>query len=654
MVYIAKESIYTFDAHYGQRVFCFDAAYINPETVTWYVSTPFGKEGVPNKIGDTEIASGMDYKWVKFKINRDTDVIIPNNGGGSYTSIKHNRWYPGDDSPELMDILKFTQYIKAQKRLLDATLYNINLDYTSIDNVNIIRDILRESNIDFVLEEDEEWKNAFPNRPDLYYRFRIYVTTYVDEYYYKVDPISNLASVDLWKRFVNKPNRLMHILCDDRVSLDKASSATGSVITIRQRSIQTPFNINKPTLTTGWGCETIDELEESRCFFFSPNEYYNSSGNISGTPTIPTGNNSPYNGLYNTAVLLGMVNNNNYVNNIKWSTFLDFNQLNDQTYGDGTTYNQMAHFIKEDKLALLYGTLMRNRDNNGNGIIDPDELKWYVGALNQYVGLYIGGEGLTQNAWLYAPRYSTQPNERLNDGSKFNDAYKWRVRVISSTNNTMLWGEEGISTSSYGANFGKPAMVLIKSLRNLGIDNITASQLANKESAETKYDFLINVTKPTDETDINAVYSFDLTNVNESSLRFFTTRELEPYTENTEMARCYSKFETGPLVTLAEAGYRRGDYDGYIDLKNDLLAGNSPCPKGYRVANIREGALMSVNCTNAAWWNNDKYSVVTSEFSLRSYESHNGCISWEVKNNHITLNGVADDGKHIRCVRDIR
>ncbi|MDE5638162.1 MAG: hypothetical protein K2I43_09165, partial [Alistipes sp.] len=46
-VYIAKESIHTFDAHYGQRAFSFDEACISPATVTWYVKTPFGREGTP-------------------------------------------------------------------------------------------------------------------------------------------------------------------------------------------------------------------------------------------------------------------------------------------------------------------------------------------------------------------------------------------------------------------------------------------------------------------------------------------------------------------------------------------------------------------------------------------------------------------------------
>ena len=37
----------------------------------------------------------------------------------------------------------------------------------------------------------------------------------------------------------------MFLLCDSNFSLDQASTATGSVITIRQRSIQTPYNLTR-------------------------------------------------------------------------------------------------------------------------------------------------------------------------------------------------------------------------------------------------------------------------------------------------------------------------------------------------------------------------------------------------------------------------
>lgn len=42
---------------------------------------------------------------------------------------------------------------------------------------------------------------------------------------------------------------------------------------------------------------------------------------------------------------------------------------------------------------LQYSCLTRNRDNNGNGIIDADEIRWYMPAIKQLVGLWMGANG---------------------------------------------------------------------------------------------------------------------------------------------------------------------------------------------------------------------------------------------------------------------
>ena len=102
-VYIAKESIYTFDSHYGQRVFAFDQASITSENVTWYVKTPFGREGMPEVVNGAEIPNGLDYKWVLFRIN---DI----EASGQYSH--RNQKY---DPDEVMDIIEFCDYIREQK-----------------------------------------------------------------------------------------------------------------------------------------------------------------------------------------------------------------------------------------------------------------------------------------------------------------------------------------------------------------------------------------------------------------------------------------------------------------------------------------------------------------------------------------------------------
>ena len=650
MVYIAKESIFTFDAHYGQRVFAFDAAYIDPATVTWYVKTPFGKEGTPDKVGDTEVPSGMDYKWVHFMVNNlnsTSDYSYTYGGSTSTRSLSspayshHNMRYPGDGNSKLMDIVQFTKYIKEQKRAYEA------------GNENAFR-----------REFDQDWFNWYNNKhigsevsdpssdPDgPWFRDRIYVTVFVDEYYYEVNPITGDADPQLWKRFVNQPNRLMHILCDNQKSLDKASSATGSVITLRQRSIQTPYNIDQDDLLSGWGCETEDENADSYLWFFETGESMSTGpGSVSAM-----GNTAVHNGLYNTARIWGVIEGGTW-HDVLWDTYLDYNRENDYIGSNG--YNIV--FLNDDKAVLRYSAMMRNRDNNGNGIIDPKEIRWYTASLGQLQFLYFGELGLNEAAILYPEKFSSATGV-YPFGHPYAGADKWRCHIISSTAKSgkssprILWAEEGLSVSNYREDIGwdMKAPYSVKCVRNLGFDSKTSTKdyfLMKSDDADAdanRPQNMINVS--TDGTGVNKIYKFDMTNINDASKRFYTSVELEPYDEESEMARIYQGFETGELVTGAVSSYQ--------DLKSKLEAGTQICPDGYRVPNVRELGVMYILCEDSTWWNN-KFSMTSTYYSLGplgkgiDISKTNGTSkqSWTAKyGDNFTL---APNTGTIRCVRD--
>lgn len=601
-VYIAREAVHTFDAHYGQRVFSFDSEMISSEALTWYVKTPFGREGTPEKVGGVEIPTGMDYKWVQFMVNKV-------DANGSYS--KNNQWYPGDEDSRLMDVLEFTRFVKDEKNKLTTN------PETSA----------------FKPEVDNSYPEGQRNR------YRIYVTVFINEFYYEEDPITGEQRKGLWKEFVNQPNRLMHILSDSKVSLDGASTTTGSVITIVQRSIQTPYNINKEALTTAWGCETEDEVANSGMWFYSTNES-NTTG--PGTQTN-MGNNSQTNGLYNTASLWGMVNNGNYTNSVRWDTYLDYERENEHP----TTAEKKTYFLKDNYAVLRYAPLMRNRDNNGNGVIDADELRWYIASIDQLYGLYMGEQGLNGDASLYSSARGSQTT------SAYEGADPWRNHIVTSTKSSsnyplILWAEEGISTSAYRDDIGynKQGPYSIRCVRNLGMDyssdeEAQSSILTNTPESLIKFSQLSegNVNQHT-------VYRFDLTNINDKSIRFYTTRELEPSDEHSEISRTFYGFETGPLTTYGTAN----NYQAYLDLKASLEAGNSPCPEGYRVPNVREAALMYLYCKNTNWWNG--YTMVSTYYSngLLGNGKDGQSPSWQFTHNNATIGQTGING--IRSVRD--
>lgn len=662
MVYIAKESINTFDAHYGQRVFCFDAAYIDPDAVTWYVKTPFGREGTPDKIGDTEIPSGMDYEWVHFMLNNvaATDAFSYTYGGktnvtsSSYAPAPYshnNQSYPGDKSAKLMDVVQFVEYIKTQKR-----------NYANgLDN-------------EFKTEFDQDWFDWYnKNHPDAevsdpatpvdgkpgpWFRDRIYVTVFVDEFYYDVDPITGEKDPTLWKRFVNQPNRLMHVLCDNKKSLDKASSSTGSVVTICQRSIQTPYNINDSELVSAWGCETEDENADSYLWFY-PGE--NKSNKKSGS----FGNSSTYNGLYNTVRFWGCVSGTGTSwKEIKWADYLDYDRPND--YQDKRGY--CVHFLKDDKACFQYSAMMRNRDNNGNGVIDMDEVRWYDASIGQLEFLFFGELGLADDAKLYPRKYSSaEKDDKYPSGHPYAGCPKWALHVISSSNYEglnkprVLWAEEGVSISAYWQ-WADSYSYTVKCVRNLGYPTNSIDYFVNDDEAHRPQDLIV-VEKPSGTITTSSVYKFNCRRVNDKSKRFRTSIELEPYDETSEMARLYDGFVTGELITAGTAGVSR-----YSDLRKMLQGGKSPCPDGYRVPNIREVTLIHLFTDSMVWWGGG--STYTNRIYTSTYYSlgefgnkknspaSNGTprISWNTSSpvygaeGNINLNG--DKSAYIRCVKD--
>lgn len=664
-VYVAKEQIYTFDAHYGQRVFAFDQEFITPETVTWYVSSPFGRAGMPNVIQGVEVPTGLDYRWVHFWINSDEDTYLDENGSPQhYTDIKHNRAFPGKDAEGLLDVIDFCRKIKEEKKRFDASITN-KATATTPDAYEF------SSEPDFFKQEtDTDYDPGYQRR------FRAYVTVFVDEYYYEAHPITGETSPELWKRFVNKPNRMMHILCDSHFSPDSESSTTGSVVTIRQQSIQTVYEPTAADVSSAWGTEVEDETPNM--WFYHTGESYSSNNKLqypSNAYPLNQNNTSAQNGLYNTGFLWGVLSgtdgNATFQTNLLWSKYLDYDRDNDYTTEDG----RKILFLQDDPeiATMRYACMMRNRDNNGDGKIDADEVRWYLAAINQLSALYLGDQGLKTSAMLYPKSNSAKGTKTLSDGTK---VYLWRNHVVSSTKSNIynpnssnfdnspfkLWAEEGLSTGSYTMTWNKNAPHSIRCVRNLGLgtpptdSDESREETARQRIADKEYvpDALILADGPglngdTTTPDANSVYTFDLSHINAASLRYMTTHELEPTSEHATEARTYSGFTTGAVVSGLS----------YARIHEQLTNGEQICPEGYHVPNIREASIMAFYIPSAAtaWWSPFLVSTWYSNSGDTTYGgngndqvSGNNPASWQYDAGSVVINNNATQ---VRCVKDM-
>lgn len=600
-LYEAEEDIYTFDAHYGQRVYTIKASEVDVDNMTWYVRTPFGREGIPAKDAQgNEIYNDLDYKWVEFMLN-------DKNESTNVYSIS-NMHYPADRS-KLLNVIDMLKMVKA---------------------------------------EAIKWKAGKTSMFDK--NGEINFTVFVDEFYYNENPMNPNDKDILWKKFVNQPNRLMHILCKNNRSADEESSVTGSILTIRQRSIQTPFNISqeRTDLNEAWGCETEDETN-NLAWFYHPNERLGTLSN-NHKPSYTPDNTSSTDGLYNTACLINLVKGTGAGKSVnttlKWDTFLDYSNRDLQ--------------LKDAYLSGLHSVFLRNRDLDGDGIVDPEELRWYIASLDQLCGLFIGDQGISTDAQLYPIAASREPNSPISGGA-FDGVYPWRLHVVSSTawNQTagnvpiIVWAEEGASTGEYQVHYGKPAYSPVRCVRNLGTELPTAASIC-VAGGNFPEDMLVNVTRPSGTVTKNSVYKFDMRNMNKESLRaYYTTHELVPGNEYTSMSRVYDGFETGELKQYTTTN------PAYNVLKTDLEEGGSPSPTGYRVPNLREGVIMHLYCAkDAAWWDSNKGTLVSNFYSFGYHGNRYDVVnneqfySWTIYNDRVTLGNPAS--QYIRFVKDIK
>lgn len=561
---VAKEEILLCDSHYVSKTINFklssffeggiDKDHCVIDKLTWSVKTPFG-EGEPYDKGGVDITSGLDYKWVRFRINKKNEDGTFSDKRRKFTdrtfgtstvmrSAEDNA--EGDGTPGLagchndgiMDITQLVDFIKDQVKT-----YLASPAESQFDN----------------LSDPSKSKLSF--------------TAFVDEYYYEADPLTHDRSADLWKRFVNQDDRKLHILCNSEVSKDGESRVTGSVVTIQQHAIQSIYNTD-PSYTdlhTAWGVESEDEFDGTLAYWKTK----------AGERRF---NDDDWNGLYNTCKEWGVSHadkSTQFVKGVKWGTFMDIEADNDEPQlNSGHKYSR-------------YACMTRNRDNNGDGVIDRSEVRWYLASVNQLVGLAVGSGLLNKDTQLY-----NRPPER----QQSSDDKVWQQHVISSTsygkydgsirgrnsnNPTLVWAEECISTSATNETWQHVDSPSVRCVRNLGF--VGGNDSETYDIGEKPED-CIQVEEKTDGN-----WIFTATHLNGNALRYYTSRELTYADERSVENRLYKKFEVNKEdspVTASSSGLCFKDYNKAV---TDSLSNGRPhpfCPEGYRTPSQMELAMM--------------------------------------------------------------
>lgn len=230
----------------------------------------------------------------------------------------------------------------------------------------------------------------------------VYVTCFVDENYY---PKKN------WTEYVNKSEpRRMYFANELFVSADGQSSFARAKYVVSQKSIWTFYKLD-PTLKP-FGLEFVSEEKAQG-------------------KNVANGTNSRQEYWNGRASAIRNNSGNKFYDNSTKS----------------------ANGTQDLYLSAYRACMSRNRDENGNGKIDADEIKWYLASVDQYKGIWAGEEALNTDMRLFKASQSEWDalNTAFTDTENGGDAAlsPWHYFTCSPANT--FWAEEGCATGTNGS-----------------------------------------------------------------------------------------------------------------------------------------------------------------------------------------------------------
>lgn len=381
-------------------------------------------------------------------------------------------------------------------------------------------------------------------------------TCFISENYYKDRT---------WNQYVNDVDkRAFYVANEVETSKDGRSVYAKTQYGLTQYNIQTFYNRNLAENITAYGCETIND-EDGKSFTVVGNKEY-----------------TQYN--WNR-------NKDKFEDNSKGDSDWNgrANLLQNITLGNAT-YGWDSKSIKETK-SLVKSCMSRNRDLNGDGIINADEVRWYAPTTKQMVGLWIGEEVISTESKLYQKSTSdlTDKNNRM-------------LYYTSNHGTNTFFSEEGMATNN---NHTLYPPTLVRCVRNLKSNGEGYAEVPDEYFTYNSTKMLVTL----DKVDINAL------NVTGEQ------GELNGHTERSDGNKPAQKFEiASESYSTSENGYQASMYNvvngnyrcnGYYSQKDD---GDTK----WRVPNQRELGIMFLSDP----------SLITDAFCRTKFSNPNYSYSW--------------------------
>lgn len=677
------------DSHYGRAKFSLTRGDIKAG-LSWAISTPFqrglkvfdrsnytDKDGTvvsdarslsPDQVENLQTGLSLnDYRWVQFAINQEC-VLVRDDEGHPNVKVPPSAFakYPGYQA-------YFSTNLNSKAPAFGGEGYHYS-GSTAIYSQNVVLyDVNQLLNHLFIEanKSEEQGCDLFLKDGGVSYDddAEVTITAFIDEFVYKYDPTEDYYKIPdtevtsnellLWKKVVNGENRMLHICVEGaQYSPDGNTSWAESVITFSQRPIYTFYDPDSD-VSTAWGTEFKNESEDAEDD--TDKNLLATSSALNDINWIKD-NNTFDDGRKNTLEVLRQIQN------LKWTDVL---YLNDGDYGR----------LKDKYKCVWFACLGRNRDLDGDNIVDQDEIRWYLASVDQLTDIFIA-EAAVPNAKLYSQNATSAnvPLEHVISSTYHTIKNEWGNITMSPW---IIWAEEGASRGVYGSSGDNPSDPhTYRCLRNLGlslktIDSEVDDYVDSSNNSDGSYYTTDRVVTVGNSTVTYKEVFIDLSRLEPNTLRAALTGGILPQNkERDDNNRPYRKFAV-LVSTNGDDGLYPQNSSSQAWSWNSLYAGETitnPCPEGYRAPNLRE--LMLMYTTYPTLFEEEFYTTNNYKYSLylcKTGFSFNGWGNYHDVNNNPTRPGfvylydinnqygnlkLLDSGEanqkgKVRCVRDV-
>jgi hypothetical protein len=449
-------------------------------------------------------------------------------------------------------------------------------------------------------------------------------TVFVDEYVYHFDDQGNKETS--WPYYANQDNRIVELILQNSKSLDTESTYSYCKYVFGQKSIQTYYKGSR----VGDRAIGVEHIEETYCL--NTNWSFQSSG--WGTErNYSSGGQQFYdftNGRYNQWKYL---QNKNIT---KWSEVIqptvpghvkgyestqwgcshpdaDYPVYMPKPFNtNGGNRPENSPSLNDNNTYYANSICMnRNRDLNGNGVIDDDEIRWYLPTSSDYIQIAICQEELPDPIMRFTdydpdyfiPIWASYPGSDNQEAGRYgtynyhyitSDYQYYFAEQLAATGDNPYAGWAPKVSSAYTA----------RCIRNLGTDLGTPAYGVNEVDNAFSYDENTRI--------------FDQFDFRDEQLRGYTLGGLAPHSSASLSSHPYKKFQVAKNIFSSVS-------DDYVKFSPNIDYEVSISPN---TGSEAAGTLNDLLDKTTAWANSLKKNGLCSQYTEEEDDADIG--TWRV------------------------